>query len=393
MATHATRRAPAVPLGSIPVLMLALLLVLSACGGQETTEASSSEEQHYESPLNEYMGFNEGVDFSDSEAAEAHFAEQQQRVNEQVVACMAEQGFEYIPEDHGDTVIFGEEADEEGLVWGSEEWTAKYGFGISTQLPQDVVGPELLGMDDSMFMEDEGEHHDPNEEYINSLSEADQEAYFEALYGNDPGPDIAEDMTEEEMDAAYREWEENREITSCQDLAWESVNDGDGQQAFYREFGDEMEDMWESIQSDPRVVAAENEVSECMADKGFTYTSMNDTYEEFDELMQPFWDMAFNNDPMANMSEEAMTEMSDEELDELFRPQELPDEAKAELAEIQTREVAMAMAVNECGGGWEANADVFEEVRVELEQEFIDANKDRLDAFRAEQEGSSAEQG
>ncbi len=374
------RRLVRTPLTIMPVLVL----LLGACGGDESTEAGS-DGASYESPINEYMGFDQGVDFSDPEAAEAAFAEQQREINEQVVACMAAEGFEYIPQDHGDMIVFGEDAGPDGLVWGSDEWVAKYGFGISTQaFPQEIVGPELVGMDESMYMGEE-DHQDPNEDYVNSLSEADREAFYETLYGNDPGPDIEEGMSDEEMEEAIAEWEENREFTGCEEKAWADSNFGGGQDAFYREFGDDMEDMWEGIESHPKIVEAERGIAECVSDKGYAYTTMREVYEQFDEKMQPLWEVAYA-EPEVILSEEEMAAMSQQELEEFYGPQELSDEAKSQLAEIQAEEVGMATAVNECGGGFDANQDVYEEVRIEMERDFIEANKERLDAFLADQE-------
>ncbi len=362
---------------------LAITLLLGACGGSDETEAGAGG-QSFESPLNEYMGFDQGVDFSDPEEAEAQFQAQQQEVNEQVVACMAAEGFEYVPPDQGGFVVFGDEAGADGLVWGSDEWVAKYGFGISTQaFPQEIVGPELVGMDDSMFM-GEDDFQDPNQDYVESLSDADREAYYAALHGDDPGPDFTEGMTDEEMEAAVEEWEQNREITGCEEKAWQESSVFGGQDAFYREFGDEMEALWESIGSDPRIVAAEKDTSECVAEKGYTYTTMDDVYQQLDERMQPLYNMAYS-EPEIMPSEDEMASMSEEELNEIFGPQELSAEAKSELAEIQADEIGLAVAVNECGGGFDANQDVYEEVRVELEQEFVEANREKLDAFLAEQ--------
>jgi len=370
---------------AVPVVLLAVLA--AACGSEDasTTEASGSDETNFESPLADFMGFDWGGDF-DQDAAQAQIEEQQRAVNEQIVSCMAAEGFEYIPEDTSDFAVFEGNVGPDGLEYGSDEWVAKYGFGISTQVfSQDMVGPELVGYDEGEFME-EGEFVDPNQEYVNSLSEADQEAFYETLYGNDPGPEISEGMTEEEMQAAFDEYEQNREPSGCMEKAYgDGFGFGDNDEIeFYEEFGDDLQAMYQRIDSHPRIVEAEREISDCVAGKGYTYSTMMDVYETFEKRLEPLYQTAFS-EPSFDLTEEEVASMSEAELAELYRPPDLTAESKGMLAEIQAEEIAMAKAVNECGGGFDASGGVYNDVRIELEQEFIEANRDKLEAFKAEQ--------
>ncbi len=59
---------------------------------------------------------------------------------------MREQGFEYLPIDTTAQQAFWEEQSCGDLEWGTDEWTEKYGFGITTQrFSQAQVGPDLVG--------------------------------------------------------------------------------------------------------------------------------------------------------------------------------------------------------------------------------------------------------
>ena len=165
-------------------MAIAMALLLASCAnGDDTTEASAGEDGEFRSPIAEYLGeddfgFNPGNE-ADTEARQIEF-------NEQVQACMAAEGFEWEPNPEEGIFFGGPPIDDEGLEWGSDEWTAKYGLGISTlAFPQDLVGPDLLGTSESFGFG--GEHEDPNQEYVEGLSESEQEAYYATLYGRRPG--------------------------------------------------------------------------------------------------------------------------------------------------------------------------------------------------------------
>lgn len=354
------------------------IVVCVGCGGSDTDAGTNGE--GYESPLAEYVG---GFGFSgDPEEMEAQMRDQQRLVNEQVAECMAAEGFEWIPDDES-TMFMGAPTDAEGLEFGSEEWVAKYGFGISTQMfPQEVVGPDLVGMDEEMFGGPGEEYEDPNAEYLSTLTEAETEAYYEALYGADTGPEIDESMSEEEMEEAYLAWEASREPTGCMNIAQEDVFGG---QDFYFEFGDELEDMWERVESDPRIVEANAEIAECVADKGLTFTSLQDAEEEIWKQVESLQQEVYGAMDEIAISEEEAEALSPEQLDELYTPQ-MSDEAKIELAEIQAEEIELAVAVNECGGGYRQQEDLYREVQIDIETRFVEENRAELEEYKARQE-------
>ncbi len=362
-----------------PMAVLAITaMACVGCGGSETDTGSSGED--YESPLAEYV---DGFGFSgDPEEMEAQMRDQQRLINEQVVECMAAEGFEWIPDDES-MMFMGAPTDPEGIEYGSDEWVAKYGFGISTQMfPQEVVGPDLVGMDEEIYGGPGEEYEDPNAEYVNTLTEAETEAYYEALYGSDSGPEIDESMSEEEMDEAFRAWEATHEPTGCMNIAQEDIFGGED---FYLEFGDELEDMWERVESDPRIVEANAEIAECMADKGLDFTSLEDANEEIWSRVEPLQQEIYGAMEQIDISEEEAEALSPEELDELFTP-ELSDEAKSKLADIQAEEIELAVAVNECGGGYRQQEDLYRQVQFDIETRFVEENRAELEEFKARQE-------
>ncbi len=372
--------------GRFRAATLAIVLILAGCSGAtETSDASSgADDREWQSPLADYMGVDLGFDFDDEAAMEA----KQLEVNERVTACMAAEGFEWKPNPEEMMMVSGPPVDEEGLEWGSDEWTAKYGFGISTMaFPQETVGPDLVGSSESFMFEEEA-HVDPNQDYLNTLSEAEVEKFYATLYGDDPGPDIDfEAMTEEEINAAMEEYYSDFVPTGCMNEAQEDIM-GFGGNDYWMEFQDELQDMYEQIEKDPRVAAFEQEISQCVSDKGQTYTNMQSVYEDLEERMSPLYNEAYNQGPGGDIempSDEEMAEMSEAQMQELFAPK-LSDESKAELAEIQADEIALAIAVRDCGGNDEDRASVYQEVTIEYEERFIEENRAALDAYLAEQD-------
>lgn len=351
------------------VIAAAMAIVLAACGGSttETEDAAAS-------PLAEYLGDDVGFAFGDGdeEAAQAAFAEQERERQQVIASCMQTQGFEYIPVDNSDFFLF-EEAD--GLEWGSAEWTAKYGFGITTQrFSQEELGPDLIGYDDSGFQEQQD--NDPNTAIVEAMSESESEAYYEALYGGeDSFPSFDESLSEEEIEAQLEDFD--FEPSGCQGEAYAE----DSTNRFYQDFSDELDDMWERMQADPRIAEAEREIADCVAEKGFEYSNMEDLYERWEpELSSIDEDIGY---PGGDLTEEDFAQMSESELDAIFnQPRIIPDDVKTRIGELQEEEISLAVAVDECGGGFAEQGDLFNEVRVEYEQQFVDDNADRLAEYK-----------
>ncbi len=401
-------------LRSIVALLLALSFVATACGGSgdddspvaaTADEASQSNEQDSSddgsgdsgesgdndnsegssndadsdgepsgSPLSDFLG-NDLFGFDgDNEAAQAEYEAQERKRQEKVVECMRAQGFEHKAQDPSQYSFF-EEAD--GLEYGSREWVEKYGFGATTQsFSQSQLGDGLVGYDDSGNAEREFE--DPNDEYVSSLGEAEREAYYAALYGNEPDIDM-ESLSEEEIDEFF----ENFQPDGCDAEARED----DDQYAFYNDFSDELQEMYEAIQADPRVIEAEAKIAACVSDKGLVYVSQEEVYEYFYAKIEPMQASLYNNfeDPAADLDFETMSEEEIEAFYEAIPEPQLSDEDKALLGEIQAEEIELALAVTDCGGGFDQQQDLFRELQKEYEQKFLDDNAEALETYRDSQ--------
>ncbi len=356
-----------------------IALIATACGGGSGESAAgdddgptSFEDIEYKSPIAEFLG--QDLDFN-SEDSQAEFEAQAREVEQKVAACMAEEGFEYTPVDQSQYTAI---AVEEELPYFSDEWVAKYGFGITTQrFSQSMLNDELVGYEDSVDTT-VAPPEDANAVYAESLSPAEQEAYYAALYGDQP--EFDENATEEEMNEAY----ENFVPTGCQNTAWEELNGGS--QGFYQEFSDDLQEMYERMEADPAVTKYRDEVTACVAEEGLVYTNQDDLYSQWEDDLASLDPFSSGGDPFEGTGLNP-EEMSQEELDEFFREaNKFDEEALAKLAELQAEELELARVVIECGGGPLKEEVVLSDVRVALEQEFLDANADRI----AEYENSAA---
>jgi hypothetical protein len=360
-------------LRSVLVGALAFGLAATACGNEETTTEAA------ESPLSEFLGTDVFGGFGEFD--EAAFVEQQRVEEEKIAECMAEQGFEYIPVDRSQYSSFINDSVEQ---FGTREYAETRGFGVTTErFSQSEVGPDLIGYDDSFLnaTDDEDGFSDPNQEIVAAMDPGTQQAYYEALYGaEDDFPAYDETMSDEEL--AELDEDFMWEPSGCQGEAFAE----DTNNAFFQQFSDELDEMYEAALEDTRILDAEKEVSDCVAEKGFEYGG------GFDEDVYLIWEDDLNaieemigGFPGDDLTEEDFASMSEDELDALFnQPREFTDEARSRLAEIQAEEIELAVTVHDCGGGFNDQIELFQEVVADYEQRFIDDNADRLAEFKAD---------
>lgn len=92
----------------------------------------------------------------DEESMQLEEDERMRAMEEAVAACMAEQGFEYIPVDHSTRTVVVHDDEEEDIE--SVEWAQQYWYGVTTE-PWADEAPSV-----------EEEWVDPNEDYVNAMS-------------------------------------------------------------------------------------------------------------------------------------------------------------------------------------------------------------------------------
>jgi hypothetical protein len=344
-------------------LAVTILLALgaAACGGDDGDEAASGAgdeeltqeemmEAYADMPLQQLLGMS-----GDPEEQQEQWAEQERVVQAAIAECMAAEGFEYIPVDTSSSTSFS--SDWPGSDLTPREYAEQYGYGISTTYEEN--------MSSAPMPEDMPE--DPNMEIIEAMSPGEQEAYYTALYG--ASPDF--DPTAEEQEVEYEGPQ------GCYGEAYEATNQG-GVNAVYSELEDEINDLYERLEADPRIVELEAAWVECMADAGYGFTERFEPYDEINTRMEPLYNagmggMTFEDDE-AVVSEGAVTEST---VFESGVPELTPEQRRI-LEEVQAYELEVAVADYECS---KDDMAVYLEVQRELEQAFVDTYGEQITAL------------
>jgi hypothetical protein len=170
----------------------ALVLTLTACGGGgDKGDQSGSGDDEKLGALDQFWQ-DKTANF-DEEESNAQMME----VEEKTAQCMSEQGFEYTPVDYssmdGGMVAAADGDEGDGPQYGTLEFAKEFGYGVTTNPWAEEQPPTGA--------EDQQEWVDPNQDYVNAMSETEQTAYYAALYGEQP------ELTEEQMETYEWSWE------------------------------------------------------------------------------------------------------------------------------------------------------------------------------------------
>ncbi len=340
-------------------MVIACFVLIVGCSSCSLVSTSANPESaDYRTPLASYVGLDYNPYNAGTQAA------LQVKIAEATKQCMAEQGFEWRPDQ--DETRFLVEPDD-GLEVGSEAWVDKYGFGFSTlAFPQSSVGPDLVGYPDDLYI-DESEY-ESYESYLDSLSPAEEEAYNEALHGIDEESESeSETSTGDGTEAATAEHVADDNSVDCSRSARrEQHNEVLSQINLV--LGQEISAMGRDAWEDPRIAEQAETVTSCLADKGYP-----EAKELEAESRGELWPLA---------DEVASGHSAYEESTELALP-ELTDDQKTELGNIQTREIAAAKVAMECGYPIRLIPASHIEILAENEERFIEEHRDTIDAIKA----------
>ncbi|GGC54654.1 hypothetical protein IEU95_09280 [Hoyosella rhizosphaerae] len=336
---------------TVPTFLIVGTLALGACSNSSDDVAAE-----FDSPLADKLGqfapqfghpsfrFTGSGTFEMSESD----LQQQQAIENAIAECMSQEGFEYIPNAQDYTEMMPPEL-QDAFSLDTAAFVDKYGYGFTT-----------LDVDFDM---DEAMAQDPNTAIVDSLSESETEAYYEALFGpmDMPDPAMLDDpAASDAADEAFKE--------SCHGRALSSEF---GDMEAFDELGSEMWNLNERILTRPEIVEAQREWASCMADAGFPeYSQLNDPSDDVQQRFQAASGMPdIESFDVESFDPEAFdAQMSGSE----------PDEA--ELQELKEFEIDVARADLNCYT--EHVQDDFRAAQLEVEEEFIAANSEQLDQLR-----------
>jgi hypothetical protein len=332
-------------------------LVLAGCGGSDDpgTAAAASTSAEQETPLTKYLSAVWGGDLSPEEQ-ERKATEDMARQEELAAQCMQEEGFEYAPNTAG--MSYGSSSDVE---WEPDdrEWVAQYGYGAVKSPWNEQPQPTE-------------EFVDPNADYVAALSESEQTAFYEALYGPQP--------TEEEMAAQEAasedgsvETEYDWQTAGCQGRAQHEVSGEDLYSSEeFRPLFDAINDLYTETATRPEIVALDGEWAACMDAAGQPgFTTQMDAQQSIYDAQNAFYED----------SSLATTELDAEATS--GAPFEEPDQA--ELDALGEEEVALALVDLDCREQTDYR-DRQLEVQRQVEEQFIADHQAELDALVAASE-------
>lgn len=327
------------------VLALAGTLVAFGCGGGRggnSDGGSSGGDQRPDgrdlTPLEEYWGRPRDPEPGGSGE---QMRAQQQRIEEQLVDCMRDRGFTYIPIEPA-VPPAGDERDGPSSL-PPEEFAQQYGYG-------------MFAMDDSALGV-ESPPADPNQAVVDAMSEEERAAYERALHG------IVDEMSGEVTAEGCA-----REVTSA--VLGEPAAPEPPPEEF-EGLLEEMDALGARISEDPRVIEATEAWVECMAEADYPgLTTVNDG---LNLVQQHFVDL-MGGDAASDGSGGASGDTAPG-----VNPPQLTADQEAEMREF---EIEVAIADHGCQAGDGDYADVQYEVQVDVEQQFIEQHGDELDRYR-----------
>lgn len=288
---------------SVPTTATAgvVVLLLTACTGASDGGSSSDDR----GPFTAY------VERVGGDVDRAQMDAQHRRSEEVIAQCMADLGFEYTPTEPSFTG--GGAADDRDLDWESLEFAQQYGYGYTTS--------------DDLFGEVDEDWTDPNQERMESMSEAEAQAYSEALWG---APDETTDVEDAEA-----EWD--WETGGCSGKGFHEAYEKDdpfADEAVEAAFT-EWNEAWSSIPDDPSMKGPLADWASCMADAGHDVATPTEASASISEAYDALH--GSGAEPDAELDPEAEPEAL-----------EMPEPDPAAVAELRKKEIALAVADRTC---------------------------------------------
>ena len=338
---------------SFVALIAAATLSLTACAGGPN--GGDGKLDYEDSPLQKYLSviFSGGVSpDATPEEQEQFWAEQQRKIEEHVAQCMTEQGFEYVPNNPvGPSRPMPIEDGENKWRPDDRDWVEKYGYGaVNNPWQEEGENPEPPMPEEPMPV-------DPNEEYINSLSEAEREAFYEALHGK------PQEWVEGEEPPQW-DWTQGGCYGAAQH---EIVGESAWEQKENKPIIEAIQKFYETVGNDPAFAQLDAEWSSCMTEKGFPgFSQQMDAQDSIYQLINKYW--------------ENIPEQPDGEWDPKLGTVQDP-----EFAKIADTELPLALADLECREKTDYRQQQLK-IQFAAEEQFIADHREELDAMKARAE-------
>ncbi len=333
---------------SFVALIAASTLALTGCGGGGN--GGDGQLSYEDSPLSKYLSsvFTNGLSPDATQQEQQEFYNEQNRKTEELVAqCMTKEGFEYVPNTSNGSVTIGDDG-----MWRPDDrdWVEKYGYGAINNPWQEQNGGETQATEPPA---------DPNQPYVESLTEAEQQAYYEALWGKPQEPDPDADPNEPQE---WR-WEDG----GCYGWAQHEVQgENPWEQDENKPIIEALQKFWETMQSSPEFTKLDADWSTCMTEAGHGgFKTQYEAQDSIYQLINKYWENA---------------PQGEGEWDPNFGTVKDPEYAK-----IADQELPLALADLTCREKTDYRQ---QQLRIQFaaEEQFIADHKEELDAMKARAE-------
>ena len=339
---------------SFVALIAAATIALTGCG--DGAKGGDGKLDYDDSPLSKYLSsiFSGGLSpDATPEEQQAYWNEQQRKTEELVAKCMTEQGFEYFPNNPQVDTPIPVEGDTENM-WRPDDrdWVEKYGYGAINNPWQEQGDPTVEPLPDP----EATAPPNPNDDYVNSLSEAEQQAYYEALYGKQVEPAPGEEPT--------YDWRNQ----GCYGAAQHEVNgESPWEMAENKAIIEAIQKFYEGLQNLPELAKLNGEWAACMTEAGFSgFRKQEDAAQSIYDLQQKYYEDAYKGGE----------ENPDPNIGTMKDP---------EYAKIAEQEIPLALADLGCREKTDYRQ---QQLRIQFaaEEQFIADHKEELDAMKARAE-------
>jgi len=304
------------------------------------------------SPLNDYLG-EDLLLFAFDDEREEQFLRIEADRQAAIQTCMNEAGHHYEAPDLTESAVYGVMGDTQ---WGTPEWVATYGLGISTlAFTQDEVGAGLVGGHDPW----KSEHPpvNPNAAIIEALDEAEQIEYLDTLLGVEGQPDGG------------------CELQATRDTGSLAL-------AVLVDLQPEITDLRFQVQNDAALNEAEEELGSCLAGEGLPYLTLRSLEQEFQQSVELLREQIIADSlaPDGGQDRENLG-LDGEQANPVLS---LSHKHREVLGRLQRQEVEYAVAMETCGFGLDERQVLWQKIAVPYETAFIDAHREVLDQLKSE---------
>ena len=274
---------------------------------------------------------------------------------EYIAACMGALGFTYTPVPQIVTVTVAEDVG--GPQVGTLEWAQLWGFAMST----DPFGAGANTSSPGAVLISTANDGDPNQALVAVMSEAEREAWNEALFGGIQAGDTqaGDNQAGDAMDG--QNWDPM--LHGCLGQATAAQFDPTPNQ--FTALEDELNQMWVQTQTDPRMAALNAAWAGCLAAAGFP--GFTDEISLWNQLNTEWgiiqgWEIDPNAPPNAPAG------------------QMPPAPDPAAIAAFQEREISLAVTHYNCRQ--QVNFDLTaREISHDIQQQFVDQHRAELEAW------------